>query len=54
MNIPEKLKMPSLNGLGKSPQGILRYEMKVPVISLILSLVFNIVFGIFLSPLVCL
>jgi hypothetical protein len=26
MNIPETLKMPSLRGLGKSPQGILRNQ----------------------------
>jgi hypothetical protein len=28
MNIPETLKMPSLSGLGKRPQGILRNQNK--------------------------
>jgi hypothetical protein len=40
---PETLKMLSLSGLGKRPQGI----------SVVLSLVFKIVVGIFLTHLVC-
>jgi hypothetical protein len=55
LNIPEILKMPSISGLGKRPQGILQNQStRGFVVSLILSLVFKTVFGIFLSPLVCL
>jgi hypothetical protein len=36
MNIPETLKMPSLSGLGKRPQGILRNQSK-RIVSLVLT-----------------
>jgi hypothetical protein len=54
MNIPETLKMQSLSGLGKRPQGILRNHSNVyfDFVKLVLSLVFKTVIGIFLAPLV--
>jgi hypothetical protein len=46
MNLPKTLKMPFMSAFEKRPQDILR---KPYVVSLIFSLVFKIVFGIFLA-----
>jgi hypothetical protein len=52
MNTPETLKMPSLSGLGKNHKVF--YEIKVYVVSLVLSFVSKTDFGILLAHLVCL
>jgi hypothetical protein len=49
MNLPKTPKIP----FEKRPQGILR-KKKLYMVSLVLSLVFKTVFGIFLASLVCL
>jgi hypothetical protein len=50
MNISDTLKMPSLSGLGKSPQSILQIHL----VSFVLSVVFKTIFEMFLAHLVCL
>jgi hypothetical protein len=52
MNIPETMKMPSINGMGKRPQGILQNQSTRGFFGF-MSLVFILLFGIFLGPLVC-
>jgi hypothetical protein len=52
VNIPETMKIPSLSDLGNRLKGVLR--IKVHVVSLVLSLVYKTVLGMFLAHLVCL